>query len=152
MPIMNSSAEFYIVMSEVVSKVINDVLDKIFKELKQEIERDIYNAYSPQSDYQRSGKLPEAWEVTTRGLFGLLEFQPDMLPSNPTLFQHNSPYGWDVREKIFDLLEEGYGAYNYNTGKPIMERPMWDLFLQKVDAKIDRWVRAALRKQGLVVI
>ena len=151
MPTMSSDAEFYIVMSKVVSKAINDVLDKIFKELRQEIERDIYNAYSPQ-DYDRSGALPDAWEVTTRGLFGLLEFRPDMLPSSPAAFQHNSPYGWDVRAEIFDILEGGYNAYNAKTGKPIMGRPMWDNFLQKVDSKIDKWVRAALRKQGLVVI
>lgn len=152
MYIINSDAEFHVIIGKAISQAINGVLDDIFKELRQEIEHDIYNAYSPKSDYQRSGKLPDAWEITTRGLFGLLEFRYDMLPSEPTLFQHNSPYGWDVRERIFDLLEEGYGAYNYHTGKPIMERPMWDLFLQKVDRKFDGWMRKALRKQNLVVV
>lgn len=151
MPTISSDAEFYIVMSEVVSKAINDVLDKIFKELRQEIEREIYSGGS-RGTYKRSHALPDAWEVTTRGLFGLLEFRPDMLPSDPESFQHNSPYGWDIREIIFDILEGGYRAYNAKTGRFIFPRPMWDNFLQKVDSKIDKWVRAALRKQGLVVI
>ena len=151
MPTISSDAEFYVIIGKAVSKAINDVLDKIFKELRQEIEREIYSANSPQ-DYGRSHALPDAWEVTTRGLFGLLEFRPDMLPSDPSSFQHNSPYGWDVRSVIFDILEGGYRAYNAKTGRFIFPRPMWDNFLQKVDGKIDRWVRAALRAQGLVVI
>ena len=93
----------------------------------------------------------EAWKHETRGLFGNIEFQPNMLPVNPSAFQHSSPYGWDIRDQIFDILERGYGAYNYHTGKPIPRRPMWDDFLAKIDSKIDRWIQIALRRQGLVL-
>ena len=74
-----------------------------------------------------------------------------MLPVDPSAFQHDSPYGWDVRAEIFDILEGGYRAYNAKTGKPIAPRPWWDDFLAKIDSKIDRWIRIALRRQGLVL-
>ena len=57
-----------------------------------------------------------------------------------------------VRGEIFDILEGGYRAYNAKTGKFIAPRPWWDNFLAKVDSKIDKWVRSALKHQGLVVI
>ena len=122
-----------------------------YQELQQEIERDIYGAYSPQ-DYDRTKGLLNAWKHEAHGLFGDIEFQPSMLPVNPSAFQHDSPYGWDVRGEIFDILEGGYRAYNAKTGKFIAPRPWWDNFLAKVDSKIDKWVRSALKHQGLVVI
>ena len=148
---ISSDAEFYIVIGHAVSKAIDEVIERVFSELQTEIERDIYGAYSPQ-DYDRSKGLLDAWKHEARGLFGIIEFQPDMLPLDPTNFHHSSPYGWDIRGEIFDILEGGYGAYNARLGKPIPSRPMWDNFLSKVDSKIDKWVRAALRRQGLVVI
>lgn len=148
---ISSDAEFYVVIGKAVSKAIDEVIEKVFIELQRAIERDIYGSYSPQ-DYDRTMALLDAWKHEARGLFGDIEFQPDMLPLDPANFHHSSPYGWDIRGEIFDILEGGYGAYNAKLGKPIPSRPMWDEFLAKVDSKIDRWVRAALRRQGLVVI
>ena len=148
---ISSDAEFYVVIGKAVSKAIDEVIEKVYSELQQEIERDIYGAYSPQ-DYDRSKGLLDAWKHEARGLFGDVEFQPSMLTPNPAEFHYSSPYGRTVTEDILDILEGGYGAYNYNKGKPIPARPMWDEFLAKVDSKIDKWVRAALRRQGLVVI
>lgn len=148
---ISSDAEFYVIIGKAVGKAINEVIERVFSELQKEIERDIYGAYSPQ-DYDRSKGLLDAWKHEARGLFGIVEFQPDMLPLDPTNFHHSSPYGWDIRSEIFDILEGGYGAYNAKLGKPIQSRPMWNEFLAKIDSKIDKWVRTALRRQGLVVI
>ena len=147
---IRSDAEFYAVIGKAVSRAIDEVIERIFAELQKEIERDIYGAYTPK-DYDRTEGLLEAWKHETNGLFGNIEFQPSMLPVNPNAFQHSSPYGWDVRGEIFDILEGGYRAYNAKTGKPIPPRPMWDDFLTKIDSKIDRWIKAALRRQGLVL-
>lgn len=147
---IRSDAEFHAVIGKAVSKAIDEVIERVFSALQDEIRRDIYGAYTPQ-DYDRTEGLLEAWKHETSGLSGNIEFQPDMLPVNPSAFQHDSPYGWDVRDQIFDILEKGYGAYNYHTGKPIPPRPMWDDFLAKIDSKIDRWIKAALRRQGLVL-
>ena len=147
---IRSDAEFHAVIGKAVSKAIDEVIERIFAELQKEIERDIYGVYTPK-DYDRTEGLLEAWKHETSGLFGNIEFQPSMLPVNPNAFQHSSPYGWDVRGEIFDILEGGYRAYNAKTGKPIPPRPMWDDFLAKIDSKIDRWIRIALRRQGLVL-
>ena len=147
---IRSDIEFYAVIGKAVSRAIDEVIERIFAELQDEIRRDIYGAYTPK-DYDRTEGLLEAWKHETRGLFGNIEFQPSMLPVNPSAFQHSSPYGWDIRDQIFDILEKGYGAYNYHTGKPIPRRPMWDDFLAKIDSKIDRWIQIALRRQGLVL-
>lgn len=148
---IHSDIEFYAIIGKAVSKAIDEVIERVFAELQKEIERDIYGAYKPRS-YKRSEEgLLDAWKHEVSGLSGNIEFQPDMLPDNPDAFQHNSPYGWDVRDQIFDILERGYGAYNYHTGKPIPPRPMWDDFLAKIDSKIDRWIKIALRRQGLVL-
>ena len=147
---INSDIEFYAIIGKAVNRAIDEVIERIFAELQKEIERDIYGAYTPK-DYDRTEGLLEAWKHETSGLFGNIEFQPSMLPVNPNAFQHSSPYGWDVRGEIFDILEGGYRAYNAKTGKPIPPRPMWDDFLAKIDSKIDRWTKAALRRQGLVL-
>ena len=149
---INSDIEFYAIIGKAVSRAIDEVIERIFAELQKDIERDIYGAYTPK-DYKRSdGGLLEAWKHETSGLSGNIEFQPDMLPDNPDAFQHDSPYGWDVRAEIFDILEGGYKAYNARTGKrAIPPRPMWDDFLAKIDSKIDRWIIIALRRQGLVL-
>lgn len=147
---IRSDIEFYAVIGKAVSRAIDEVIERVFSELQEEIRRDIYGAYTPK-DYERTEGLLEAWKHETRGLFGNIEFQPNMLPDNPDAFQHNSPYGWDVRAEIFDILEGGYRAYNAKTGKPIPRRPMWEDFLAKVDSKIDRWIQIALRRQGLVL-
>lgn len=145
-----SDAEFYAVIGKAVSRAIDEVIERVFSALQDEIRRDIYGAYTL-TDYDRTEGLLEAWKHETSGLFGNIEFQPSMLPVNPNAFQHSSPYGWDVRDQIFDILEGGYRAYNAKTGKPIPPRPMWDDFLAKIDSKIDRWIIIALRRQGLVV-
>ena len=147
---INSDIEFYAIIGKAVSRAIDEVIERIFVELQDEIRRDIYGTYTPK-DYDRTEGLLEAWKHETRGLFGNIEFQPNMLPVNPSAFQHSSPYGWDVRDRIFDILESGYGAYNYKKGKPIPPRRMWDDFLAKIDSKIDRWIQIALRRQGLVL-
>ena len=147
---IRSDAEFHAVIGKAVSRAIDEVIERIFAELQKEIERDIYGVYTPK-DYDRTEGLLEAWKHETSGLFGNIEFQPSMLPVNPNAFQHSSPYGWDVRGEIFDILEGGYRAYNAKTGKPIPPRPMWEDFLAKVDSKIDRWIQIALRRQGLVL-
>lgn len=147
---IRSDIEFYAVIGKAVSRAIDEVIERVFSELQEEIRRDIYGAYTPQ-DYERTEGLLEAWKHETRGLFGNIEFQPNMLTDNPDAFQHNSPYGWDVRAEIFDILEGGYRAYNAKTGKPIPRRPMWEDFLAKIDSKIDRWIQIALRRQGLVL-
>ena len=147
---INSDIEFYAIIGKAVNKAIDEVIERIFAELQKEIERDIYGAYSPTS-YDRNEGLLDAWKHEAIGLSGNIEFQPSMLPDNPDAFQHNSPYGWDVRDQIFDILEKGYGAYNYHTGKKIPPRPMWEDFLAKIDSKIDRWIKIALRRQGLVL-
>ena len=148
---IRSDAEFHAVIGKAVSKAIDEVIERIFAELQDEIRRDIYGAYTPK-DYDRTEGLLEAWKHETSGLSGNIEFQPDMLPVNPSAFQHDSPYGWDVRAEIFDILEGGYKAYNAKTGKrAIPPRRMWKDFLAKIDSKIDRWIIIALRRQGLVV-
>ena len=148
---IRSDIEFYAVIGKAVSRAIDEVIERIFVELQDEIRRDIYGAYTPK-DYDRTEGLLEAWKHETSGLFGNIEFQPSMLPVNPNAFQHSSPYGWDVRGEIFDILEGGYRAYNAKTGKrAIPRRPMWEDFLAKVDSKIDRWIQIALRRQGLVL-
>ena len=147
---IHSDIEFYAIIGKAVSRAIDEVIERVFSALQDEIRRDIYGAYSPK-DYERTEGLLEAWKHETSGLSGNIEFQPSMLPVNPSAFQHDSPYGWDVRAEIFDILEGGYRAYNAKTGKPIPPRPMWEDFLAKIDSKIDRWIRIALRRQGLVL-
>jgi hypothetical protein len=148
---ISSDAEFYLVIGKAVGNAIDEVIEKIYQELQNAIEQDIYSAYSPQ-DYGRIGELVNAWRHEASGLSGEVKFEPSMLSSDPGGFHHNSPYGWDVRAQIFDILEGGYGAYNAKKGKPIPSRPMWDEFLAKVDSKFDKWFRSALRHQGLVVV
>lgn len=148
---ISSDAEFYIVIGDAVGDAIEEVIQTISNELQKAIERDIYGAYSPE-DYDRTSELLTSWETQARGLFGSIEFKPEMLSSDPSGFHHNSPYGWDVRSEILDILEGGYNAYNAKTGRPIPSRPMWDEFIAKVDSKFDRWMRTALRRQGLDVI
>ena len=148
---INSDIEFYAIIGKAVSRAIDEVIERIFAELQKEIERDIYGAYTPTS-YDRNEGLLEAWKHEAIGLSGNIEFQPDMLEPDPEGFHYNSPYGWDVRDQIFDILEGGYRAYNAKTGKrKIPPRPMWDDFLAKIDSKIDRWIIIALRRQGLVL-
>ena len=147
---IRSDAEFHAVIGKAVSKAIDEVIERVFSALQDEIRRDIYGAYTPQ-DYDRTEGLLEAWKHETRGLFGNIEFQPSMLEPDKEGFHYDSPYGWDVRDRIFDILEKGYGAYNYHTGKAIPPRRMWKDFLAKIDSKIDRWIQIALRRQGLVV-
>ena len=147
---INSDIESYAIIGKAVGKAIDEVVERIFAEMQKQIEREIYGAGSS-GDYERTNMLTEAWKHETSGLSGNIEFQPSMLPVNPSAFQHDSPYGWDVRDRIFDILEKGYGAYNYHTGKEIPPRRMWDDFLAKIDSKIDRWIRIALRRQGLVL-
>ena len=147
---ISSDIEFYAIIGKAVSKAIDEVIERVFSALQDEIRRDIYGAYTPK-DYDRTEGLLEAWKHETRGLFGNIEFQPNMLEPDKEGFHYDSPYGWDVRDQIFDILEKGYGAYNYHTGKKIPPRRMWDDFLAKIDSKIDRWIIIALRRQGLVV-
>ena len=147
---INSDIEFYAIIGKAVSKAIDEVIERIFAELQDEIRRDIYGAYTPK-DYDITEGLLEAWKHEVSGLSGNIEFRPDMLTPDPEGFHYDSPYGWDVRDQIFDILEKGYGAYNYHTGKKIPPRRMWDDFLAKIDSKIDRWITIALRRQGLVV-
>ena len=148
---INSDIEFYAIIGKAVSRAIDEVIERIFTELQKEIERDIYGAYTPTS-YDRNEGLLEAWKHEAIGLSGNIEFQPDMLEPDPEGFHYNSPYGWDVRDQIFDILEGGYRAYNAKTGKrKIPPRRMWDDFLAKIDSKIDRWIIIALRRQGLVL-
>ena len=147
---ISSDIEFYAIIGKAVSRAIDEVIERVFSALQDEIRRDIYGAYSPQ-DYKRNGDLLEAWKHEASGLSGNIEFQPNMLTLDPAGFHHSSPYGWDVRAEIFDILEGGYRAYNAKTGKPIAPRPWWDDFLAKIDSKIDRWIIIALRRQGLVL-
>ena len=148
---ISSDIEFYAIIGKAVSRAIDEVIERIFAELQKEIERDIYGAYTPTS-YDRNEGLLEAWKHEAIGLSGNIEFQPDMLEPDPEGFHYNSPYGWDVRDQIFDILEGGYKAYNAKTGKrAIPRRPMWEDFLAKIDSKIDRWIQIALRRQGLVL-
>ena len=147
---IHSDIEFYAIIGKAVSRAIDEVIERVFSALQDEIRRDIYGAYTPK-DYERTEGLLEAWKHEASGLSGNIEFQPSMLPVNPSAFQHDSPYGWDVRAEIFDILEGGYRAYNAKTGKPIAPRPWWDDFLAKIDSKIDRWIKIALRRQGLVL-
>ena len=148
---INSDIEFYAIIGKAVSRAIDEVIERIFTELQKEIERDIYGAYTPTS-YDRNEGLLEAWKHEAIGLSGNIEFQPDMLEPDPEGFHYDSPYGWDVRDQIFDILEGGYRAYNAKTGKrKIPPRRMWDDFLAKIDSKIDRWIIIALRRQGLVL-
>lgn len=148
---IRSDIEFYAIIGKAVSKAIDEVIERVFSELQEEIRRDIYGAYSPK-DYERTEGLLEAWKHETSGLSGNIEFQPSMLESDKEGFHYDSPYGWDVREEIFGILEGGYKAYNAKTGKrAIPPRRMWKDFLAKIDSKIDRWIIIALRRQGLVV-
>lgn len=148
---IHSDPEFYVVIGAAVSKAIGEVIEKIFNELQSSIESDIYGAYSSE-DYSRTMGLLDSWRREVHGLFGELEFEPSILASDPEGFHHNSPYGWDVRDQIIDILEGGYRAYNAKKGKPIPSRPMWNEFMSKVNTNFDRWMRTALRMQGLAVI
>ena len=148
---IRSDDEFYAIIGKAVSKAIDEVIERIFSELQDEIRRDIYGAYTLTS-YKRNEGLLEAWKHEAIGLSGNIEFQPSMLEPDKEGFHYDSPYGWDVRDQIFDILKGGYKAYNAKTGKrAIPRRPMWEDFLAKVDSKIDRWIEIALRRQGLVL-
>ena len=148
---IHSDIEFYAIIGKAVSKAIDEVIERVFSELQEGIRRDIYGAYSPK-DYDRTEGLLDAWKHEASGLSGNIEFQPSMLESDKEGFHYDSPYGWDVRAEIFDILEGGYKAYNAKTGKrAIPRRPMWEDFLAKIDSKIDRWIQIALRRQGLVL-
>ena len=124
---INSDIEFYAIIGKAVGKAIDEVIERIFAEMQKQIEREIYNAGSS-GDYERTNMLTEAWKHETSGLSGNIEFQPNMLEPDKEGFHYDSPYGWDVRDRIFDILEKGYGAYNYHTGKEIPPRRMWDDF------------------------
>lgn len=153
MAITNDVA-FHAMAEMAISRAFEEVIQRVFKELQTEIQNDIYNAYSPQ-DYQRTYGLLDAWETLVHGMNAEVTFRPEMLPLNPTAWQHGSVTSGgytDIRQHIFDILEQGYGAYNYHKGKPIPSRPMWDLFIAKIDAKMDKWIRSALRGQGLMVM
>ena len=149
-----SDMQLRMVLNKAITRAIYDVLQRIFRELQKEIERDIYNAYSPE-DYQRTNALLDAWEQRSMHMAGEINFKSEWLPIVPSAHQHGSlGHGGytDIRDIIFDILESGYGAYNYHTGKPIPPRPMWDKFMQKVNKNFDKWMRKALKSQGLLVI
>ena len=150
MPMMGSTAEFNAAVGGAVTRAIKDVIERCYQELQVEIQNDIYAAYSPE-DYERSYGLLTSWQRIVGMLSGELKFEPSMLPIGG--WTHTSLYdGGDTRAVILDILEAGYRAYNAKTGKPIPARPMWDKFIAKVDANFDSWMRAALRKQGLIVV
>lgn len=154
MPQMSSSAEFQSVMGVAVTKAMYQVIERCYKELQKEIQKDIYSAYSP-SDYDRTEDLLNAWKKELGHLNVSLEYEPSYVIAFPPSWQHASAYDarfGNTSAMIFDILEGGYRAYNAKTGKPIPARPMWNKFLAKVDANFAKWMRAALRKQGLQVV
>ena len=149
---IDSTAEFHAVIGAAVTAALMEVMEKAYKKLQLDIQRDIYNAYSP-TDYQRTEGLLTSWQKRVGMLDAEMWFDPTRLPKSPNSWQHSSRYdGGDTRAIILDILEAGYNAYNMNTGKPIPSRPMWQNFLRDVDKNLDKWVRAALRHQGLVVV
>lgn len=153
MPSMFSSADFQAVMGIAVTNAMYEVLERCYRELQKEIQQDIYSAYSPQ-DYARTGDLLTAWKREWHRLSTELSFDPRLMTLNPSNWQHGSLYdGYtDVRDVLIDILAGGYRAYNAHKGKPIPARPMWDKFIAKVDAHFYKWMRAALRRQGLTVV
>lgn len=149
---IDSTAEFHAVIGAAVTAAFMEVMEKIYQQLQKDVQRDIYGKYSP-SDYQRTMGLLTSWQKRVGALDAELWFDPSKLPLSPSNWQHGSRYdGGDVRAQILDILEAGYRAYNAHTGKPIPSRPMWQNFIRDVDKNLDRWVRAALRHQGLAVI
>lgn len=152
--LITNDIQLRMILEGAITRALHNVIQRVFQELQHSIERDIYNSYSPE-DYERTYALLEAWESKTMTMMSELNFKPEWLPINPTSHQHGSVShsGYtDIRQIIFDILEQGYGAYNYHTGKPIPARPMWDNFIATVDKKIDTWIRKALREQGMMVI
>lgn len=149
---ISSTAEFHAVIGAAVTAALQEFMMKVYKQLQLRVQSDIYSAYSP-SDYQRTEGLLNSWQKRVGMLDAELWFDPSKLALSPANWQHSSQYdGGDMRSQILDILEAGYNAYNMNTGKPIPSRPMWQNFMRDVDANFDKWMRSALRHQGLPVI
>lgn len=149
---IDSTAEFHAVIGAAVTAALYEFMEKAYQQLQLDIQRDIYAKYSP-SDYQRTEGLLKSWQKRVGMLDAELWFDPSILKVNPEKWQHSSQYvGGNTSAQILDILEAGYRAYNMNTGKPIPSRPMWQNFIRDVENNFDKWMRAALRHQGLMVI
>ena len=149
---IDSTAEFHAVIGAAVTAALYEFMEKAYQQLQLVIQRDIYGKYSP-SDYQRTEGLLNSWQKRVGMLDAELWFDPSRLALSPASWQHSSQYdGGDTRAQILDILEAGYRAYNMNTGKSIPSRPMWQNFIRDVENNFDKWMRAALRHQGLTVI
>ena len=149
---IDSTAEFHAVIGAAVSMAFVEVINKAYEELQKQIQSVVDGGYSP-SDYGRTEGLLIAWRKQVGGLDAEMYFDPPRLPLSPANWQHGSKYdGGDMRSAIIDIISSGYNAFNANTGKPIPARPFWDKFMASCDANIDKWIRQALRHQGLMVI
>lgn len=149
---IDSTAEFHAVIGAAVTAALYEFMEKAYQQLQLDIQRDIYGKYSP-SDYQRTEGLLNSWQKRVGMLDAELWFDPSRLALSPASWQHSSQYdGGDTRAQILDILEAGYRAYNMNTGKSIPSRPVWQNFIRDVENNFDKWMRAALRHQGLMVV
>lgn len=148
---IDSTAEFHAVIGAAVSMAFVEVIEKAYLELQRIMQSDIYGAYSP-TDYGRTMGLLTSWRKQVGGLDAELFYDPSRLALAPASWVHSSQYdGGDMRSALLDILAGGYRAMNANTGKPIPARPAWENFMRSCEAKMDKWVIAALRHQGLVV-
>jgi hypothetical protein len=148
---IRSTEDFNIIIGLAVSKAIHEVIDKMFNELEKTIEKNVYGAGTGMGSHS----LIEGWRKEAHGLDGLIEFEPAWLPLAPSKWIHGSAYdnAWrDVRDIILDIIQGGYRAYNAHTGIEISDSPFWNEFIAKVDARFDKWAKAALRRQGLKVV
>lgn len=108
------------------------------------------------------GGLDVAWVKEVHGMFGQLRYDPMRMAHDITRGIHASPYdnsyskdngAWDdVRDIFIEIIQGGYRAWNAHTGRPIAPRPFWDKFIGDFENQFPRKFRAALRKQGLVVL
>lgn len=150
---INSTAEFHAVIGMAVTAAIKEVLERAHKHLQLIIQRDVYGAYQP-VDYHRSDALLKAWRKQVSTLDGSMWFDSGLLAGDGGAWQHHSEmpgYG-SLGQELLNKIEEGYRGYNAKTGREIPSRPMWQNFMRDMEKNIDKWVRAALRRQGLPVI
>lgn len=152
---ITSQAELIAMLRMAVTAAFEEVVEQAYRELQKHVLSDLYGAYYPTSyegSATRNMGLIDSWKREVRGLAAELKFEPSMLPHDPENWVHGSQYdGGDTREAIIDILQAGYGAFNYHSPHKIPARPFWDNFIKVCDAKMDKWILQALRRQGLVV-
>lgn len=144
---ITSDAQLQVVLRLAIAHAIDDV----FTWAEQELIKTIQSAGASVN----GGGLEVAWVKEVHGMFGQLRHDPNLMALQASVGRHGSPYddNWrDVRDIFADIIQGGYRAWNAHTGNPISPRPFWDKFMNRFNSQFPKKFRAALRKQGLVVL